>query len=204
MINSKIAIVTAIMLLCLCFIACKDNKTIICPCPEPLDYYIHTDLNYNYNNIMDTLKGEWIWTNAYPCNLLEPDTLTGKFKLPFKSVIKFLGQSSDSSIHYEVYFDDKLFSKGKFKIRWAEKGYTKTGHIALPHINNYGFYDFLDGISYGQDVWVFDFYRINCSISCPDYDPDIFSFYEPDKDAIWFISHPNNQYVYRRIKQEIK
>ena len=60
------------------------------------------------------------------------------------------------------------------------------GCIALPHWNDYGFYDVFDEISYGQDVWGFDFYDVDWQLS---------------KDNLGFVTFSYaTRYFYNRVK----
>ena len=60
------------------------------------------------NCIMDTLKGEWSWVKiSSGWSPIRDNT--------FKSILKFLNQNADSSINYEHFVEDTLFSKGSFQ-----------------------------------------------------------------------------------------
>jgi hypothetical protein len=105
----------------LAFTSCsEDNPVNENPKPEP---------NYNYNNIMDTLKGEWIWMKT-------TGGFAGVFEDPeFKSVLKIISQNQDSSINYEVYIADTLFAKSKFILK-LDSVYCpdlRENDIILPH-----------------------------------------------------------------------
>jgi hypothetical protein len=74
--------------------------------------------------IMDTLKGEWSWIKI-ACGYTQPSDNE------FKSIIKILSQNEDSSINYEVFVEDTLFSRGSFQIQYNQ--YSEVANIKLPH-----------------------------------------------------------------------
>ena len=86
------------------------------PQPEP---------NYNYNGIMDTLKDDWTWVKTYTPK-------HGIIDNEFKSILKVLSQSEDSSINYEVFVEDTLFYRGNFQYQLHE-GRIDNINIKLPH-----------------------------------------------------------------------
>jgi len=59
--------------------------------------------------IMDTLKGEWSW-------VIRSANIIGYTENEFKSVLKIISQNEDTSINYEVFVEDTLFSSGSFQI----------------------------------------------------------------------------------------
>jgi len=88
------------------------------PQPEP---------NYNYNGIMDTLKDDWTWVKTYTPK-------HGIIDNEFKSILKVLSQSEDSSINYEVFVEDTLFHKSNFQlqqVKWYQNG--NVANIKFPH-----------------------------------------------------------------------
>ncbi len=94
--------------------------------------------DYNYNNIMDTLKGEWLWVATYtPKN--------GLIKNEYKVLIKILKQAKDEKISYEAYVQDTLFKADNFKINAENKSWKdwKENNIILPHfISDYWYLKF--------------------------------------------------------------
>jgi len=62
--------------------------------------------------IMDTLKGEWIWIKSAGGLLHQIKDST------FTSILKILSQNADSSINYEVWAADTLFSQGSWQTKY--------------------------------------------------------------------------------------
>jgi len=130
---------------------------------------------------MDTLKGEWIWA-------VTRDGGTSAVRKPkYKSVIKFLGQDMYSFIYYEVYVDDRLYSKGVFIPIMSYRTVpgdsipydsVRTGMINIPSQP----WEVLPSFGY----WGFDFYKWNNPM-LDDYDPEIPYNMFPSKNAIRFV-----------------
>jgi hypothetical protein len=81
------------------------------------------------SNIIDIIKGEWSWIKKY-------GGISGStFDNEFKSVVRFLSQNEDSSINYEVFVEDTLFSNGSFLFYpFADtEWYYNIPDIILPH-----------------------------------------------------------------------
>jgi len=102
---------------------------------------------------MDTLKGEWAWFYS------TGGIMGAMGDNRYKSVIKVLGQNPDSSINYEVwvrdtlftsifsnhydevFLDDTLWSQGSFKIQYPSQLWgEKVANIKLPHWSPNGDY----------------------------------------------------------------
>ena len=122
-----------------------------------------------YGNIMDTLKGEWSWYKE------SGGFAGGTWDNEFKSIVKILSQNADSTINYEVFVEDTLFSKGSFQII-VSPFWRKVEVIELPHYSH----------SNGWGVYFGNYLG----------DPT------PSKDTLvfWVIGNDTYHYHYKRIK----
>ena len=133
------------------------------------------------NCIMDTLKGEWIWTKEY--GGIGGNTWDNEFK----SVIRILSQNEDASINYQVFVEDTLFYEGIFQIQ-IDQWNRKTANIKLPHILWY------------NDYWEVYHYNI---LAESVFDEETGLFYKPlskEDLTFWDRCDDGYYYIYKKIK----
>ena len=92
------------------------------------DFLKDTNLIEKTTPLFDSLKGEWRWV------ITRGGVGGGTLDAEFSSIIKVLSQNKDTSINYEVFVDDTLFSKGNFQIQQSQWWIgDRSANIKLPH-----------------------------------------------------------------------
>jgi len=105
--SERISFLGLALLVCVMAVSCERYE------PQKDDPPIKDSCNC----IMDTLKGEWKWVKIVTG---EPTVIRDS---SFMSIVKILSQNADSSINYEVWVEDSLFSQGSFQIKDMDDGW---------------------------------------------------------------------------------
>jgi len=82
------------------------------------------------NCIMDTLKGEWEWIRRIIAGDNPPIVLDNSFT----AILKILNKNTGSSVNYEIWVEDTLFSQGSFQFK-------EPGMWIFPHFIHCPYYD---------------------------------------------------------------